>query len=69
MKLATKPGVPIIPFTIMGSHKIFEDRGIATKAVDVSFTIHQAIETKGLTREETKALDDKVEAIVKQGGV
>lgn len=67
LRLATKLGVPIIPFTINNSYKIFEERGIVTKGVKVGFIIHPMILTEGLSREEIKVLDQKVEDIVRGG--
>ena len=67
LRLATKPQVPIIPFTINGSYKVFEEKGIVKKGQEVSFIIHPMIVTEGLTRDEIKALDQKVEDIVRGG--
>lgn len=63
-KLATKPKVPIIPITINGSYKVFEEKGVIRPA-NVKITIHPAVPTAGLDREETNRLPEKVEAIVR----
>lgn len=66
MKLATKPGVPIIPVSINGTYLMFEAEGKAQGArIDV--IVHPMIETAGLSRAEEKALSDKVETIVREG--
>lgn len=67
LRLATKPGVPIIPFTIMGSYRFFEEKGHVQKGVTMKMIIHPIVETKDLTKQEIKALDDKIEATVRSG--
>lgn len=66
LKLATKPGVPIIPVSLDGSYKFFEETGKITPA-EVNILVHPPIETKGLDRKEEKALNEKVEKIVLEG--
>jgi 1-acyl-sn-glycerol-3-phosphate acyltransferase len=66
MKLATKPGVPIIPVTIDGSYKFFEENGCITPC-DIHMIIHEPIETAGLDRKAEKELHAKVEAIILDG--
>ena len=64
MKLATKPGAPIIPVTINGTPAIFEERGILTGNKTVDVTIHPPIETKGMSKAEQATLAERVQAIV-----
>lgn len=66
-KLATKARVPIVPVTINGGYKTFEERGVMTKGVHIDFMVHPAIETAGLSRQELAELPQKVEAIVRSG--
>lgn len=61
-KLATKPGVPIVPITIDGSYHLMEEKGICKG--HVTLTIHEAIPTKGLSKEELAELPDKVHQII-----
>ena len=65
-KLATKPGVPIIPVTINGTYRTYEDTGIMTGA-PVQVMVHPAIPTKGLTREQERDLPDQVKAVIQEG--
>lgn len=65
-KLATKPGVPIVPVSLNGSYKMFEEEGYL-KGAKIDIMIHEPIETKGLTRQEEKELPDKVEKIIVGG--
>lgn len=66
MKLATKPGVPIIPVSINGTYLMFEAEGRA-KGARIDVIVHPPIETAGLSRAEEKDLSDKVETIVREG--
>ena len=61
-KLAFKSGAPIVPFTIDGTYKLYEDHGIDSG--EVSITLHPAIPTAGLTREEQAEIPAKVQQIV-----
>ncbi len=63
LKLALKAGVPIIPVTIDGSWRIFEATGKFAKT-HVRDTLHPAIPTAGLTREEAAALPEQVRSVV-----
>jgi 1-acyl-sn-glycerol-3-phosphate acyltransferase len=65
-KLATKPGVPIVPVTINGTYRTYEDTGIMTGA-PVQVMVHPAIPTKGLTREQERDLPDQVKAVIQAG--
>lgn len=67
LKLATKPGVPIIPVSINGTYQCFEKTGIFSGHRPVGVIIHPPIETKGLSRQEEKALTGKVQKIVYDG--
>ena len=67
LRLATKPEVPIIPFTIDGSYGVFEETGVLTSGVPIRFTIHPPIETQGLSRSQIKELDNRVEDLVRSG--
>ncbi|MGI6751732.1 MAG: lysophospholipid acyltransferase family protein [Anaerovoracaceae bacterium] len=66
LRLATKSGVPVIPVTINGSYKAFEEAGRLRPAV-IDFHIHQPIETKDLSRAEANELPAKVEEIIRGG--
>lgn len=65
LKLATKSGVPVVPVTLSGSWKVFEEKGYIQKGIPVKLCVHPAIETKDLTRQEGSELAEKVEDIVK----
>lgn len=66
LKLATKPGVPIIPVSLNGSYRMFEEEGYL-KSANIDIMVHAPIETKGLTRQEEKRLSEQVEQIVADG--
>lgn len=64
LKLATKAGVPIVPVTIDGTYRFFEETGIMTKGTEINVTVHKPVPTAGITREEEKFLSDKIRDIV-----
>ena len=66
LKLATKPGVPIVPISINGSYKMFEEEGYL-KGARIDVIVHEPIETKNLSRDEERELNDKVEKIIVDG--
>ena len=67
LRLATKPGVPVIPVTINGTYRIFEESGYVRKGARVDMAIHPPIETKGLDRIAAGNLPAEIERIVKEG--
>lgn len=67
LRLATKPGVPVIPISINGTYHIFEERGYIKKGVHVDLAIYPAIETKGMSKAAANNLAAEVEAIVRSG--
>jgi 1-acyl-sn-glycerol-3-phosphate acyltransferase len=67
LRLATKPGVPVIPITINGTHRIYEDHGFVKNGAHVDITIHPVIETKGMDRSAANNLSAEVERIIKAG--
>lgn len=66
IKLAVKPGVPIIPVSLNGSYRMFEEKGYL-KAAKIDILVHAPLETVNLTRQEEKALAAKVENIILDG--
>ncbi len=63
-KLATKPGITIVPVTINGSYKLMELNNNKIKPATVKLTIHEPIPTKGLSKEELELLPNKVHNII-----
>lgn len=66
-KLATKVGAPIVPVTINGTYKIFEETGLFTKGQHVDFIIHPPVETANLDRHASATLVSDIENIVRAG--
>jgi 1-acyl-sn-glycerol-3-phosphate acyltransferase len=64
LRLAVRAGVPVVPVSISGTWRLFEERGYV-RSGDVRFYIHPAIETKGISKAEAADLADSVEAIIK----
>lgn len=64
--IATKAKAKIIPVTIDGSYKAMEqNKGFKITPADVKITIHKAIDTTILTKEETENIDILVRDIIK----
>lgn len=63
LKLATIAKAPIVPVTIEGAYRAYEkDRKI--KPIDLTITFSEPFYTENLTREEEKALMDKVRGVI-----
>lgn len=67
LKLATKAKAVVVPVTIHGTYKIYEETGVITKGVSVAFVVHEAIDTAALSRQEQAELADRVEEIIRKG--
>ena len=64
-KLATKAKVPVVPITIDGTYKMFEEHERITKGQSAKITIHPPIETADMSRAEQAALHNRVEEIIR----
>ncbi len=62
-KLAIKAGVPIVPVTIDGTWHLLEEKGRLQKST-VRVTIHPAMPTAALSREELAGLPARVQEVV-----
>lgn len=65
LRLATKPGVPVVPVTISGSYHCFEEKGYVRPA-RVEVYVHPPIETKDMERKEASNLAAGVEEIIRK---
>ena len=66
LKLATRAKVPIVPFSIDGTYRIYEETGVFTPA-EVGIIVHEPIPTAELSRSEEKELTERIEKIVVDG--
>jgi len=64
MRLAVKSEAPIVPITIEGARKIFEENNCRFRAAEVTLTIGKPISTKGLTKEEQDNLAGYVREVI-----
>lgn len=64
-KLATKAKVPIVPITIDGTYRMFEEHQRITKGQTAKVIIHPPIETEGMSRAEQAVIHARVEEIVR----
>lgn len=65
-KLATKPGVPVVPISLHGTYRLFEETGVL-QGSRIDIMIHPAMETKELTKPQEKQFCVDVENIVREG--
>ena len=63
-KLATKPKVPIVPVTVHGSYRAFEETGVF-RGTRVDIVIHPQVETKDLGKHDETALVHQVESTIR----
>ena len=67
LKLATKSGVPIVPVTLDGSYKVYEEtNGKEFKPERVNIIIDKPIYIDQLTKEEQKDLTSYVQSIIQK---
>lgn len=67
LKLATKAKALIVPVTIRGTYKVFEQTGVITKGQKVDFIVHEPIDSAKLDRKEQSELAARLEQIVRSG--
>ena len=63
-KLAFLSGAPIVPVTIDGTWRIYEGQKKVKLGQHIKLTIHDPIETAGLSKEEQSKIPEMVEKIV-----
>lgn len=64
-KLATKAKVPVVPITMDGTYKMFEENNRITKGKSATVVIHPPIATDGMDRHEQATLNKRVEEIIR----
>lgn len=64
-KLATKAKVPVVPITINGTYKFYEETGVFNPDAVATVTIHPPIETANMDRAQQAALSDQVHEIIR----
>ena len=65
--LAIESGIPIVPVSIARSRYVMKKGRLMTCPGRVTLTVHQPIETAGITREGARDLADRVREIVRSG--
>ena len=65
-RIASKSKVPVVPVTIDGSYRAMEANptGWLIRPAHVTLTIHPAIPTDGMSREELRVLPQKTQAMI-----
>jgi 1-acyl-sn-glycerol-3-phosphate acyltransferase len=59
IKLATRAEATIVPLSISGSWHAWEEN-LRIEPADIKFTIHEAVQTKGISTDERKALGGRL---------
>jgi 1-acyl-sn-glycerol-3-phosphate acyltransferase len=62
--LAVDAGLPIVPITIDGSRHVMLKGRLMVRPGDVTFTVHEPIDTAAIARDAVRDLADRVRAIV-----
>lgn len=65
-KLATKPGVPIVPVSINGTYRMYEETGVI-RGSRVDIMVHPPVDTSGIDQKGEKQLCTDVETTIRQG--
>ena len=63
-KLAFLSQAPILPVTISGTYKVYEEHKKIKKGNEVILTVHEPVETAGLSREQQALIPQQVENTV-----
>lgn len=63
-RLAISFGVPIVPMSIVGSYEFHRTGNWMLYPEKITVFLHDTIETKGMTKEQTEELKDRIHAIV-----
>jgi 1-acyl-sn-glycerol-3-phosphate acyltransferase len=64
LRMATQTGLPIVPVSLSGSWRLFEEKGYP-QPWTVRFYVHEPIATEGLSKEEIAGLNDRVESVIR----
>ncbi len=62
--LAVENGWPIVPLSVSGSRTVMPKGRLMVCPADTRVVVHEAIPTAGLTREDVRALADRVQRLV-----
>jgi 1-acyl-sn-glycerol-3-phosphate acyltransferase len=65
--LAISAGLPVVPVSVARSRHVMRKGRLMTCPGDVALTVHEPISTDGLTREDARALAERVRGIVAAG--
>lgn len=66
LKLATKAKAKIVPITINGSYKMYEETGRVTNNTTIEVIVHQPVDTASMDRKELAELSDRIETTIKE---
>jgi 1-acyl-sn-glycerol-3-phosphate acyltransferase len=64
LRMATQTGLPIVPVSLSGSWRLFEEKGYP-QAWTVRFYVHEPVATAGLSKDDLAGLNDRVESVIR----
>jgi 1-acyl-sn-glycerol-3-phosphate acyltransferase len=64
MRMAAQTGVPVVPVSVSGSWRLFEEKGYP-QPWTVRFHVHEPVSAAGLSKDEFAAMSDRVESVIK----
>ncbi len=67
LKLATKAQAVVIPVTLEGGYRTFEEKGEIVKGAHIDMVVHEPIDTSILSRQELAELSNRVENTIREG--
>lgn len=66
LKLATKAKATIVPLTINGSYRMYEETGTIKKNTKIEVTVHESVNTAEMSRKELADLSDRLEETIRK---
>jgi 1-acyl-sn-glycerol-3-phosphate acyltransferase len=64
LRMATQTGLPVVPVSLSGSWRLFEEKGYP-QPWTVRFYVHEPISTMGLSKNEIAEMNDRVESVIR----
>jgi 1-acyl-sn-glycerol-3-phosphate acyltransferase len=66
-RLATGAKADIVPVSISGSYKVYEEKGRVVHGRTITVMFHKPVETASLDRRQLKTVETNVENVIRQG--
>ena len=66
-KFAERAKVPILPITLDGSYKMFEETGNFKPNQTIKITVHKLVNLEGLSKSELREVSSQIESTIRSG--